>query len=119
MNYSNQKKHCETQSELSRNVIDTFLMNFAGEKEKLLPVILTALKKYKHVVHQFEEEHIKRWNAEFIVHHVFKKGDAGLKLEFLPNQRIELKLPVYRKINRVNQLQGKNELDEFLSDDSI
>ncbi len=80
MNYSDLKKHCEIHSLLSRIVIDDFLMNYGAEKEKLNPVILAALKKYKHVVAEFELEHINRWNAQFIVHHVFKKNGAIRKI---------------------------------------
>lgn len=80
MNYTSLISHCDKQSALSRAVIDNFLMNYAAEKEKLPQVIFQQLKKYKHVVAEFEQEHVNRWNAEFIIHHVFKKGGAIRKL---------------------------------------
>ncbi|TND08651.1 MAG: MarR family transcriptional regulator [Bacteroidetes bacterium] len=46
-------------------------------------------------------------------------GDWGLKIDMLPGERLELYLRLYRKINRSNPLEGKNELEEFPLDESI
>lgn len=80
MNYSDLKKHCEIHSLLSKDVIDNFLMHYAAQKEKLEPVMDAALKKYRHVANEFEPSHVNMMKAEFIVHHVFKKGGAIRKI---------------------------------------
>jgi Fic family protein len=46
-------------------------------------------------------------------------GDWGLKIEILPEERLELYLRLYRKINRSNPLEGKDEMEEFPLDELI
>ncbi len=73
MNYKAIRSHCEHRSDISRKVIDDYLMYYAAEKEKLLPVMDVQLKKYRHIVRKIEPSYINFLKAEFIVHRIFRK----------------------------------------------
>lgn len=74
MNYESLRSHCEHHSDISRKVIDDYLMYYAAEREKLVPVMDVQLKKYRHIVRKIEPSYINFLKAEFIVHRIFRKN---------------------------------------------
>lgn len=71
--YSDIKKHCEESSKISKDLIDDFLIYYAADKERLVPVMDSALKKYKSAAKDIPESYLNYLKSEYIGHRIFKK----------------------------------------------
>jgi hypothetical protein len=87
MNYSAIKKHCQSLSAMSREVIDDFLLYYAAHRERLEPVMNSQLKKYRTSALRLKPAHINYLKSEFVCHRIFKEN--GLIKGYLEHAAIK------------------------------
>lgn len=71
---------CNEHSELSRIVIDDFLMYYAADKENLEPFMQKEFKKYSKITQTLNPKFINLFKAEYIVSRIFLKNGLLKKL---------------------------------------
>ena len=88
MNYSEIKTTCERSNEVSRRVIDEFLIYYAAKKEKLEPKMLREIKKYLTAYGEIDTPYMNLFMSEYIAHRIFKKN--GLIKKYLNHSEVKL-----------------------------
>lgn len=73
ISYADIKTHCEESSNMTRAVIDDFLIYYTAVREKLDPQMDMQLKKYKRVAGELPQEYINFLKSEYIAHKIFSK----------------------------------------------
>lgn len=68
------RKICLLNSEISADLIDTKLMYYADEKEKLGKQIIQKLKKYEHITCEWPKSYVNFIISQLIVHRIFKEN---------------------------------------------
>lgn len=80
-------KVCLESQEVSRKLIDEFLLHYADSKDKLSQQMDLRLKKYKHITRKFDKSWLNMLRAQYIAHRVFRKG--GLINKYLKHAPIK------------------------------
>lgn len=78
---------CQNNHEISRELIDEFLLSYADSKDHIAQQFNRQIKKYQHVVRKFEKNWINMLRAQFIAHRIFRKG--GLVNKYLNHSAIK------------------------------
>lgn len=81
------RKVCETSSEISKSVIDEFLLYHAAAKYRLDRTMTEAFSAYRHVTKDFEKECVNMLKAQYLAHQIFKSG--GLIRKMLPHAELK------------------------------
>ncbi|HVZ57838.1 MAG TPA: hypothetical protein VG870_14360 [Chitinophagaceae bacterium] len=84
MDYPDIKAHCEATTELSRSVIDDYLIYYAAAREGLEPKMEAQLKKYRKAARNIPASYINYLKSEYIAHQVFRKSGFITKYLDLP-----------------------------------
>lgn len=72
---------CESNSDLSRTVIDDFLMYYAARQENLEREMEKRLAPYRHITQNIQQSWVNMVKAQYIAHRLFKVG--GLIKKYL------------------------------------
>lgn len=78
--------HCESNCNLSRTVIDDFLMNYAASQENLGREMEKRLAPYRHITQNIQQSWINRVKAQYIAHRIFRVG--GLLEKYLDHAEL-------------------------------
>ncbi len=81
------RKVCETNSSISKTVIDDFLLYHAAAKYRLDRTMTEAFAAYRHVTNEFEKEWVNRLKAQYLAHQIFRSG--GLIRKMLPHAELK------------------------------
>lgn len=98
MMYTRLKQHCQNTTEISRSVVDDFLMYYAAEKERIVPYMESRLHPYKKVLRKMDAANLRLLKAEFICHRIFRKDGY-----------------IHKYLKRPEILQLEKEQQEYLS----
>ena len=90
MNYTELKLYCENHSAHSRRVLDAFLINFAAEKEKMIPQMESLLKNYRRVINELQVSYVNIMKSQYIAYRIFREN--GLIRSYLQLPELK-KLP--------------------------
>lgn len=78
---------CETNSRISKSVIDDFLLYHAAVKYRLDRTMTEAFAVYRHVTSELEKEWVNRLKAQYLAHQIFRSG--GLIRKMLPHAELK------------------------------
>ncbi|RYY31473.1 MAG: hypothetical protein EOO04_01080 [Chitinophagaceae bacterium] len=79
--YNKIRRFCEQESRLTAEVLDNFLLYYAGEKEKLPKEFISLLMRFRHAIGGMPSGWIPSITSQFIAHRLFKSG--GLIKKYL------------------------------------
>jgi len=86
-NFKNLRTTCEKNSELSKAIVDDFLIYFAAQNAKLDREMDECLARFRHITQQFPPSWVNMIKAQYITHRIFKK--EGLIRKFLNNSALK------------------------------
>ncbi len=78
---------CQDNHEISRELIDEFLLSYADSKDHIAQQFNRQIKKYQHVIRKFEKSWVNMLRAQFIAHRIFRNG--GLVNKYLNHSAIK------------------------------
>lgn len=73
-NYSSIRKHCETASRITADLIDGFLVPFAAKRYDLERKMELQFNIYRHVFSRFRKQDVNLFKSQYIAHGIFKRG---------------------------------------------
>jgi hypothetical protein len=79
--YNKIRQFCQQESELTVDVLDNFLVYYAGEKEKLPQEFISLLHRFRHAIGGMPSGWIPAITTQFIAHRLFKSD--GLIKKYL------------------------------------
>jgi hypothetical protein len=79
--YNKIRQFCQQESKLTVDVLDNFLVYYAGEKEKLPQEFISLLHRFRHAIGGMPSGWIPSITTQFIAHRLFKSG--GLIKKYL------------------------------------
>ena len=79
--FKNLKAICRENSEMSRSLVDEFLVNYAARNEKLDKEMNERLARYRHITREFQNSWVNMLKMQYIAHRIFKKD--GLIKKYL------------------------------------
>lgn len=80
-------KHCETNSRLTKPLIDDFLIYYAVQKDHLEKKMNQKLKQYKHITRNIPSSYVNILKSEYIASQIFRKN--GLIGKYLQHSNIK------------------------------
>lgn len=87
MDYQSIRIACEKNKQLTREVLDEFLLYYAAKKDRLEQEMIKRLGRYKHITTLFEQSWVNMMMAQYIAHRIFKKD--GLIHKYLNHSEIK------------------------------
>ena len=81
------KEKCDSNSKLSTDVIDNFLLHYAAAKDNLSREFDHKIALYKHVIQQTDKSWVNLMKSQYIIHKVFKAD--GLVRKYLNHSEIK------------------------------
>jgi hypothetical protein len=79
--YNKIRQFCQQESTLTAEVIDNFLMYYAGEKEKIPQQFHSLLHRFRHAIGRMSPGWVPGLISQYIAHRLFKSG--GLLKKYL------------------------------------
>jgi hypothetical protein len=79
--YNKIRQFCQQESDLTVDVLDNFLVYYAGEKEKLPQEFISLLHRFRHAIDGMPSSWIPSITTQFIAHRLFKSD--GLIKKYL------------------------------------
>jgi len=73
-NYAAIKAICQSNSDLSSQILDDFLLHYAADKDKLGKEADQRLRTFRHVIQDMDKAWVNLIKSQYIMHRVFKKG---------------------------------------------
>ncbi len=89
------KAHCQRTSELTREVIDDFLMPYAGQLKLLGKEMNRQFERYRHITIDFPASMLPMLQAQYLVHRLFKKD--GLIRKYLNHADLRILTAEHRE----------------------
>jgi hypothetical protein len=86
-NYEYIRELCQERSELSRAVIDDFLVYYAARRDKLSEEFDARISRFKHATKELQPNWTGLFKAQYIAHRIFKQ--AGLISKYLNHVAIK------------------------------
>jgi len=81
INFSQIRETCLKNQQLTRSVIDDFLLYFAADRFNLDREMKKQFSRYRHITGKAPEEWINIMKAQYITHRIFKEGGLINKIE--------------------------------------
>ncbi len=89
------KAHCQQNSEMSRQVIDEFLMPYAGQFNRLGKEMNRQFDHYRHITKGFPPSFLPMLQAQYLVHGLFKHD--GVLRKYLNHSDLKILLEKKRE----------------------
>ncbi len=87
IDYSKIKRHCQLDTRISSEVVDKFLVYYAGKRDKLFFEFDRKIKKYSHVTESLSPRLTNFLKTQYVAHRIFKKG--GLINTYLRHSEVK------------------------------
>lgn len=71
---------CDSNSKMSRKVIDEFLLYYAASRNRLKSLMEHSFASNKHVTNEFDKALVNMLKAQYLAHSIFKNGGNINKL---------------------------------------
>lgn len=78
---------CQKNSEMSRSLVDEFLIYYAAQREKLDREMDQRLARYRHITRKFQQSWVNMLKAQYIAHRIFK--EVGLIKKYLNHSELQ------------------------------
>ncbi len=85
--FKNLKAICRKNSEMSRSLVDEFLVYYAARNEKLDKEMNERLARYVHITREFQDGWVNMLKMQYIAHRIFKK--EGLIIKYLNHSALK------------------------------
>lgn len=89
--YQSIAAHCKAQRDLSRQVIDEWLIYYAAGKSNLEKQFKKRIQPYSHAAGELKKSDLNMQISQYIAHSVFKEG--GLIKKYLNHSQVRLRTP--------------------------
>ncbi|MEA1876106.1 MAG: hypothetical protein U9N86_04530 [Bacteroidota bacterium] len=85
--FDNIREVCHKTSELSRQIIDEFLLYYAADKYIMEQPMLREFAKFRHITDKLDPSWVRMFHSQYIVHKIFRTN--GLIHKILNHSRIQ------------------------------
>ncbi|MFO7852021.1 MAG: hypothetical protein ACQERS_11305 [Bacteroidota bacterium] len=87
--YNKIRSICDENKEMSKKVVDDFLIYYAASRNKLKLKMEQSFNKYKHVTDELDESLVNMLKAQYLAHKIFKQdGDINKLINHSALQRL-------------------------------
>lgn len=78
---------CQKNSEISRSLVDEFLIYYAAQRDRLDKEMDQRLARYRHITQKFQQSWVNMLKAQYITHRIFKA--EGLIKKYLNHSALQ------------------------------